>query len=333
MVSSEAKNENIFGEVAFNADRELFLLSQRHETLKYWTGQKRATQKAISTFKQCLLARRRHAFASGASGYLHIVAPDKHVVYEDVLPFKLEYSLGMEYQKNISKDIFLYPLEELKSALPSRIYMKTDSHWAGYGNALIATLIAHRMGYSEDETSQGHSDLMENLKVTAERHSGDLGRKLEPPEHESLSRIVPSWQVSQVENLTRGNEGTFSLFLSEHPKSRGKLLIFGDSFMFQSLPALSRYFKEILCCRSRNYHHELVTMSRPDFIVTENVERYLSSPGDDRTAPPFFLMAQLIGRDISYTPEAAAGIARFLSAGNLELQSDGSRDAASGADS
>jgi len=311
-------NPAIFGEVAVGPGDELFLLSKRHETLNYVSGRKRATQREIDDFHETLIRRRKHATGIGAR-YFHLVAPDKHAVYDASFPIPIDYRLGAHYASCIPSDLLEYPVSRLQSLLPERVYRKTDSHWSLLGSIAIAAFIAARMGISEPIVADGLREMREAMRTEKKEFSGDLGSKLEPNHREPLQTLVADWEVEEAANVVPGNEGVFRIFKSSHSQAKGRMVIFGDSFSFQALLPLSRYFHQILCCRTRNYHHEIVSMARPDFVLTQNVERYLSSPGNDKTASTFFLIPQLIGREISYSVPAAKALAEFLSFGNIGL--------------
>ncbi|PZW37022.1 hypothetical protein C8P66_14713 [Humitalea rosea] len=59
-------------------------------------------------------------------------------------------------------------------------------------------------------------------------------------------------------------------------------------------------------------------MARPDVVVTQQAERYLSYVSPDTGAPPFLLMAQMLGRTPSPSQAEALALARALS-GEREL--------------
>jgi hypothetical protein len=304
----------IRGEVIAGKDDELFLLSSRHRTLDYLTGKVMASEADINLFASTMRLRLQHAEGCGAR-FVHLVAPDKHVVYEDSFPKQIAYSLGRDFSSK-STFKFIYPEQQLRSLIQDRVYRKTDSHWAAAGNIEVARLVAEAFGFGSVELEEGREDLVRSLRKVQKGYIGDLGSKLDPMQSEDLAILSPQWDVQNFSNNVSGNEGAFQLVNSGHGASRGRLVIFGDSFIFQTLPALSRYFKEILCCRTRNYHKEIVSMARPDFVLTENVERYLSDPIDDRKAAPFFMIPHNLGRSITCSQESANALSKFLMAGN-----------------
>lgn len=309
----------ITGQVVIGASGELYLASERHQTILYWTRAKTAHPDALSKSRDCISARTENAYALGVKKYVHIVAPDKHVVYEDHLPFPLEYSLGRDYQSELLAVPFVYPEHEFRKYLPGQVYRKTDSHWGGLGNAIAAKVVASSLGISEVEVARGFIDLLGALKMENDAYCGDLGQKLPHLPTESLYNVVPDWDFSILQSTVGGNEGMVACLTSAHPDAKGKLVIFGDSFMFQSLPAMSRYFREVICLRTRSYHHEIVAMARPDYVLTENVERYLSDAITDASAPPFFLMPYLKGRSVEYPGCLSETLSQMLSAGNLKV--------------
>lgn len=208
---------------------------------------------------------------------------------------------------------FIYPVEYFRSLFPRRVYKRTDTHWTPYGTAMACALIAREFGLAEDRVQEGLTNSLASLSEEHVSISGDLGSKLTPPHTELTQLIKPTWQEIKLDNnLTTGNDGIIKIVLSGNKNSSGKLLIFGDSYANSCLDFLGTYFREILFCRSRYFHDEIAIAAKPDYIMTENVERYLALVTPDSEAPPMFMMAYLTGKQPQYDFKFATLLSYYL---------------------
>lgn len=302
----DVQNNVIIGD-----NNELYLASDRHFTIDLMLGNKEISGKSLENFSKNIETRSTIARRQKAQ-YIHMVAPDKHVVRRKNFPIRDFIALGDIYRDHVG-DKFIYPVDELsESAVPT--YSLTDTHWNVFGQNIIAKKIAESFGFSKEESSAGF-DILQKCVVRQEQpFVGDLGVKLSPPIDEVGFKMHPTWEILNWSNGIRsGNDGRINASYSRSPIARGRLVIFGDSFLAQTHAALSVFFREILFCRTRFLHHEIVVGARPDFILTANVERYLSNVSADSEAPPMLLMAALAGRPANCSTDDIEAIAAYLS--------------------
>jgi hypothetical protein len=178
---------------------------------------------------------------------------------------------------------------------------------------MACALIAREFGLSEDRIQEGLKNSLDSLSEKQVSISGDLGSKLTPQHTEYVQLVQPAWREIRLDNnLTTGNDGIIRILLSGNPNSSGKLLIFGDSYGNACLDFLGAYFREILFCRSRYFHEEIALSAKPEYIMTENVERYLALVTSDSEAPPMFMMAHLTGKLPQYDVKFATLLSYYL---------------------
>ena len=303
------------GEVAIGTNDELYLASPERKTLEYALGKLRPDQKHVDRFTQNILRRQKFCTDRGIN-YVHFVAPDKHCVYkEDFLttPENDPIFSFAEYYMKEGGTSFVYPVDYFRGLFPRRVYKRTDTHWTPYGTAMACALIARELGLAEDRVQEGLMNSLASLSEEQVSISGDLGSKLTPPHTEYTQLIQPTWQEIKLDNnLKTGNDGIIKIVLSGNPNSAGKLLIFGDSYGNSCLDFLGAYFREILFCRSRYFHEEIAISAKPDFIMTENVERYMALVTSDSEAPPMFMMAHLTGKQPQYDVKFATLLSYYL---------------------
>ena len=90
------------------------------------------------------------------------------------------------------------------------------------------------------------------------------------------------------------------LRFSFQPLYAKRLLFFGDSFGREACKLLSFFFKEVVFARTPFFHDEIFHAMQPDYVVCENVERYLDSCSLDEQRPWYTLIPMLDAR--GYAP-------------------------------
>lgn len=297
--------------VIIGSDGDLFLVSERHNTLGSLTGSLDIPDTSLRAFAENLRSRTEKCAAKAIS-YAHLVAPDKHTVNRDRFPLEDFLVLGDYYREKTEAE-FLFPVELLRK-LPQRAYGLTDTHWSIHGRIAIAGLVAHTLDPTAEGIDERIAQLSSLVVEAGAPVAGDLGGRFTPPRTEPAFVLRPSWRNHSFHNgVTTGNHGRINVVFSRHPKASGRLVVFGDSFMAQTLSALSAFFREILFFRSRYFHDEIVQLADPDFVLSENVERYLSGVSPDDDAPPMLIMSQLLGRGARYEGQHGRAIAALLS--------------------
>jgi len=303
------------GDVAVGTNDELYLASPERKTLDYAFGKIQPDKKHVDRFSQNISKRRSFCDERGIK-YVHFVAPDKHCVYKEGFSTATEtdpvFSFAEHYMRE-GKTSFIYPVDYFRNLFPRRVYKRTDTHWTPYGTAMVCALIARELGLPEARVQEGLANSLASLSEEEVSISGDLGSKLTPPHTENVQIIKPTWREIRLDNnLKTGNDGIIKIVLSGNPNSRGKLLIFGDSYGNACLDFLGAYFREILFCRTRYFHNEIALSAKPDFIMTENVERYLALVTPDSEAPPMFMMAHLTDKQPQYDVKFATLLSYYL---------------------
>jgi tetratricopeptide (TPR) repeat protein len=302
----------IENDVLIGKDQELFLALKSRRTVDVMLGKVQGDTKQAELFKRNLDRRRQHASLHEAK-YLHLCAPEKYMVYADHLPFTPARSMGEFFLDALGDDGFEYPVGFLRSLLPDRTYRRIDTHWNSFGRLAIAALVANKLGASRHPVTDVIAKLRASIVPNNTPIDGDLGSKLTPPQSEKEEQFRPDWAIQTFRNgLSNGNDGMLEIAFSSHPEASGRLVVFGDSYAFQCIPMLTAFFKEILCCRTRFYHKEIVEAARPDYVMSENAERYFSVIEDDDGAPPFMLVPALLQRTSSLDLHSASALAYLL---------------------
>lgn len=289
---------------------ELFLADGHHRPMDFVTGKVDVAESSIVNFQSNLVARAEHAASCGAR-HIHLIAPDKHTVLRDSFPIENPVILGEIYRQR-TKASFLFPIETLR-AVPEA-YGHADTHWTWSGRLAVVERVVLDFGLDPEMVREQVAILKGLIRTRPDQVAGDLGKRFTPPITQSAETLASNWKVHKFENhVTSGNDGRINLLISEHPNAQGRLVIFGDSFIAQALSLFTAFFKDVLFCRTQYYHREIMVGARPNYVLTENVERYLSNVRPDEEAPPLLLMAQLRGNPVQYDKNDLEGLSAVLS--------------------
>ncbi len=296
--------------VVLGADGELFL-ADGHHVLEYITGKRSVSEASFEAFDSNLRTRKQLATESGAR-YAHLVAPDKHSVYRNKFPLADIRIIGDLYRQR-TETPFLFPVERLQALAPVPAYGRTDTHWTLHGRIAIVEELMQALGLPEGRIEKRCGLLRSRIRPAEAEIVGDLGGRFTPPRTEPTDLFKPNWKIHRFSNrVSKGTQGQVILCVSGHPLAEGRLVIFGDSFLAQTLPLLTVFFKDVLFCRTPYYHREIVLGAQPDYIVSENVERYLGHVESDANAPPMLLMAPMHGRPTDYQSADAKALGAVL---------------------
>lgn len=268
------------GTVARGRDGQLFLAGGPHEVQAYLEGTKSPSEESVERFHENIAQRAAYC-GSRAIPYLHCIFPDKASALRDETPFDVTTSYVDHYREDLHPRVLEFDLRDR-----TECYLKKDTHLSFEGRLETSKHLITRM------LSLGVEDVLDRLETRRgplEPRSGDLGRKLTPPEEEQDHHAI-SRPAYFLNNRAGANDGVVYIGINPELIRQGemrRLLIFGDSFMEFNLPFLATCFSEILFCRTRFFHSEMVEMYCPDYLVTENAERYLATVTPDSQAPRF----------------------------------------------
>jgi hypothetical protein len=298
-------------QVLVGRDGYLFLAGGAHNVLKMVSGSKTVSDASKTAFAYNIKFRSDWS-AHANTNFLHIIFPDKQSIIPHAWPLSEPKQLGSEFASDTddAEANVVYPTKLLQRFSELAI-SRVDTHLTAAGAILIAGYLASRILHSDQmETALALVDVV-TLK---EEVSGDLGSKFDPPllATESVCRQQgPGTFLSN--NLKGGNNGIIDLRINQTAIHKKRLLIFGDSFARQFSRYLAYWFSEVVFLRTPFFHPDIADLYRPDFLITENSERYLDTIKSDNERPFFFSFPHL--RGVPYDPPAAfaEGLSALLS--------------------
>ena len=301
---------------------ELFLGAGAHNVLKYATGELSVKKESVDNFHSNFLARESYCRSNGIS-FLQMVAPEKYKVMPENFPVEEPKSFWDSHEQahNYDHPCFWYGIADLRDNPFGRSYYLTDTHWTAAGMMVACLEAAKKAGFGETEQETLVNLMLDNTAPLDKMFYGDLGRKLDPQQGESVNWPRRSRTIEVVENgighdyTNPVNDGRMVVSVNPGAVSTKTLLIFGDSYLFNALNFIQLAFEKVVFCRTRFFHDEMVTMVQPDLVVCQAAERYTRQVSLDSKAPPFLLLPYVLGRAPTMEAEDASFISRVLSSG------------------
>jgi tetratricopeptide (TPR) repeat protein len=299
--------------VLIGRNNMLFLAEGGHAVLEYASGRRKVSEESYSNFLRNLLQRHRAATSHGAI-FLHVIYPDKHSVYTEDFPVDNPVLLGLQYLKRFPAlaHYINYPRERLRQA-SKPTFMQTDTHLTDYGTILTSADIVSQLVGESQTASVASLVAGTNLDV---QWSGDLGSKLSPPRSEIRFNNPMTWIRNWYHNnLTGGNNGIVDIYFNKEAAYGKRLVWFGDSFGRSACQFISYYFKEVVFLRTPFFHPDIFEQIQPDYLITQNVERYLNFVHSDDVRPSFFMYPHLSGQSYGPNGDFAKAMSAVLSYG------------------
>ena len=287
---------------------QLFLIGGHHDVRELFTGDRTPTMASISAFRENAAGRMVFCHRAGLR-YASIVFPEKLAALRALVPFPVRSLVRDVYLPGSGADAHAWPLYPLDRLRKPRFWLRTDTHLSQAGALqVLESLLADSAGEAWTAFRQ---HVQENLHT--DTFTGDLGRKLTPPAREKLKSYTSPETLQIESNGTNGaNDGVMFIAVNEASTFNRRLLIFGDSFFRLILPELSYFFREIVLCRSRFFHYELVDAVQPDTVYFGCAERYLSDCVPDADRPHFFTIPFVKGKASRPTAGFAGAFSRVF---------------------
>lgn len=301
----------------------LFLSGGRHSPLRFANAGSKVKPESLAQFwaniqrRQAQLERRGIRFA-------HLIAPDKHSVCQEVFLAEVVACLGEEYLKVAPvedlKRFVTYPRKLLADDFRRHCY-RVDTHYRPSGTLLMIRELL-RTACGDDAMKLVPAG--DELRFSSQQNwAGDLGSKLTPVRHEVCERVVLPRCINSYSNrLGGGNNGIIDLYINRaffaadaRQNGLGRVLVSGDSYGRDIARTLSLICQEVLFVRTPFLHIELVDAMKPDLVLTQNAERYLSGVFSDEDRPVFFLFPFFKQNEYAVEAEMAQALSAVLSYG------------------
>jgi hypothetical protein len=156
---------------------------------------------------------------------------------------------------------------------PVLLYPKTETHWnelgAFYGYRAIMTALARSIPIDHPETLS-----LEHYNVKPFPYAGgDMAvRVLFSPWRfdDTYVTVQPKMPLAGIEQTEVAHDHT----LYRNPNAKGRLVVFGDSFVHKLMPFLTQNFAEVHRYSAEQVDGAVVAQLRPSAVVFQMVERH-----------------------------------------------------------
>jgi alginate O-acetyltransferase complex protein AlgJ len=259
---------------------ERFLFHRDHDALEQLRGALVFRGRQIEVWNQALKRRNDWCIANSCKMRLLII-PEKHVVYQSLLPKSVKISENRPSQQILSgidpalRDRIIYPLEELHSA-SSRMptFLKTDTHWSSFGaftayQALIRSLQPESRLEMAEESA---------LRWQEKSFVGDLGVRFEPEIDEQIADAIPPEKYALTFRNRIFDRGAVHVYTGERA-DLPRCVLFRDSFSNALIPFLMQSFSRIVAVSTLSCLYDLLEFEKPDVVIFAVIERFLATFG------------------------------------------------------
>jgi alginate O-acetyltransferase complex protein AlgJ len=218
--------------------------------------------------------------------YVFVIAPDKHVIYPELMPSTLHRvrqdtridQLVDYLAKHSTVDVV-----DLRPALREarqrdRIYHRTDTHWNDIGAWVGYQQVVQRLGMRGLQPVSRESFEERDVLTPGLDLAGMLGLKDVLLEHDL--RLVPRVPRAArvVEPANPDPRFMEALVVTEHPDRRlPRAVVFRDSFLSAMIPFLSEHFSRAVYLWQNNFDPATIEKEHPDVVIQEWVGRHLNN--------------------------------------------------------
>ena len=212
--------------------------------------------------------------------YFLSIIPNKECVYNEYLP----ESVKMTAKRTIYDVIdvaagvirFNYMLDVLRCKDNAYdTFMKGDTHWTHYGAFLAFNKLMELNGIAPlpDEAMQ----------FIDKECSGDLASKVGERTRTRIAKVKDK-NFTRIDDNGVKNIGQRIIF-ENADKNLPTLVLFRDSFAVFQLDMFASLFSRVVCLWQPNIDYGIVRREKPDFVMSQHVERFFVRCPDDRFGP------------------------------------------------
>jgi len=258
----------------------LFLNSDGNRVIEQVTG-KYILESDFEMKWKSLLEMRSSSSREMGFQYFFGIVPNKECVYTAYLPASVHVVDDRPVQKILAAASSVsvnhrYFLNTLKEAARHRdVFVTGDTHWNHFGayhafNEIMRSLSLPVM----DET---------DFVCEVREVEGDLSSKLG---HNCSTYFMGvknrRYKLTDINNVN--NIGRREIFENDD-KSLPRCVFFRDSFGSHQLEMLATRFSRLVCIWQPNIDYGIIRSEAPDFVISQQVERFLVECPDDLHGP------------------------------------------------
>ena len=224
------------------------------------------------------------ALAARGIAYAFVIAPDKHVIYPEMMPSAIHrFTEDSRTDQLVAylRDRSTVNVVDLRPALrrakeSERVYHKTDTHWNDRGAFVAYQAIVRALNVPGLEPWRREDFVAEQRPAPGLDLAGMLGLKDRLPEEDLVLRPLRPRLAHVVEPPDPKPHGIYARLVTEHPDKRlPRAVIYRDSFASALVPLLAEHFSRGLFLWERDVLPEVIDEERPAIVIQEWVGRRL----------------------------------------------------------
>ncbi|MDH6265429.1 hypothetical protein M2360_000819 [Rhizobium sp. SG_E_25_P2] len=254
----------------------LFLDNDTNNVIQQIKGEYKLPLNFESQWKNLMYAR-KVKFTARNINYRFLIAPNKECVFSDYLPPGVVLSasrpIGLVQSASAEFVRTIYPIDVLSECKDRFLsYSKGDTHWNDWGS-----FRAFQELFSDVPEMQLEEDQIEFFENDA---SGDLSDKL-GRKNFAISARLKNPKAKEIFNNGVKNKGNYIVFENED-KNLPRCVLFRDSFSTPMLKYMAEIFSRLVVVWQPNIDFVLVDAEKPQYVVSQQAERFLiGCPEDD----------------------------------------------------
>lgn len=253
-----------------------------------WTQSEPFTDGELEVWRDTLLRRRAFLSARGIR-YLFVIAPDKQMVYPELMPATL-HRLHQEFKADqliafMHRSVPDFEFLDLRPALAAAraanpgelLYHRYDTHWNDRGGLIASQAIAVAL---QRWLPSIYPLERRDFDTSPDVPSGDRTSMLGLPadsDKAAMPGLVPrgGWRYQVVTPQRPDPYGEDGLIVTEHrDRSLPRLVMFRDSFAGRLIPYLSEHFSRASYFWQNEFDFEAIEHEKPDVVIQEFVARH-----------------------------------------------------------
>lgn len=256
----------------------LFLTGDSNRVIDQISGKYPIPESFYADWRDVFVSRMSRA--QGNYEYHFAIVPNKECVYAHFLPEEVRFSENRPVAQVmaaahgvVNASYLLDPL--INMAKSKEVFIKGDTHWNHIGALVSFNELMKSLGME----SISESDI-ECEDVVIE---GDLTGKIG---QSTVTTTVKLKQTSHqlIDNNKVSNVGQRRVY-ENTDKSLPTAVLFRDSFASHQLDMFAARFSRIVCIWQPNLDFDIIEREKPDFVISQQVERFLVSVPNDITDP------------------------------------------------
>lgn len=249
-----------------------------------YEGTNRYSNRELDSMLKAVMKTQKEAEKRGMR-FAVLVLPNKENIYSEYMPKQYRHEpisstdLLIDHLKSEGAYVYSPKEEMLDCHNEMQLYYRYDSHWNQLGGYIGLKTVLNDWGISLPALSE--REVISRLLKDCRHDSAndDLARMAgllrffdDEMEYAVAGTLQPDWAAYDKEQ----SQGILSKYHNEDAKTDKTVMLVGDSYRTALIPALCESFREVGVIHRSSYQSWMLDAFRPDFLLTEYVERYSS---------------------------------------------------------